>query len=155
VIIPDDFKSDSKCLPENTALSFSGRGVRHYKSCAEGSNYGLAEIQVEFHATMMTVLLDAGFCPEQWKQAVDVMLEKVPGISRSEKLRILKLLEADLNEVLRIAFAINIARLAKEHKGIISEHQYGRSRKNVHATHTQQSADNPTDYPKESGMHSM
>jgi hypothetical protein len=63
---------------------------------------GLSDIQVEVHATMMEVSLDAVFCPERWKQAVDVMLEKVPGISRSDKLRIIQLLEADLNQVLRI-----------------------------------------------------
>jgi hypothetical protein len=65
---------------------------------------------------MMTAPLDAGFCPERWKQAVDVMLETVPGISRSNKLRIIQLLEADLNQVLRTAFARNITHLAKEHK---------------------------------------
>jgi hypothetical protein len=78
---------------------------------------------------MMTVPLDAGFCPERWKQAGDVMLQKVPGISRSDKLRIIQLLEADLNQVLRIAFARNITRLTKDHEGIISEHQYGRAHK--------------------------
>jgi hypothetical protein len=78
---------------------------------------------------MMTVPLDAGFCPERWKQAVDVMLEKVPGIPRSDKLRIIQPLEVDLNQVLRITFAINITRLAKDHEGIISEHQYGRAHK--------------------------
>jgi hypothetical protein len=57
------------------------------------------------------------------------MLEKVPVISRSEKLQIIKLLEADLNQVLRTVFAWNITRLAKEHEGIISEHQYGRAHK--------------------------
>jgi hypothetical protein len=64
---------------------------------------------------MMNVPLDTGFCPERWKQAVDVMLEKVPGIPRSDKLRIIQLLEADINQVLRIAFARNITRLAKDH----------------------------------------
>jgi hypothetical protein len=57
------------------------------------------------------------------------MLEKVPGITRSDKLRIIQLLEADLNQLLRIAFAINITRLDKDHEGIISEHQYGRAHK--------------------------
>jgi hypothetical protein len=57
------------------------------------------------------------------------MLEKVPGIPRSDKLRIMQFLEADLNQVLRIAFARNITRLAKDHEGIISEHQYGRAHK--------------------------
>jgi hypothetical protein len=81
---------------------------------------------------MMTVPLDTGFCPELWKLEVDVMLEKVPWISRSDKLQIIQLLEVDLNQVLRIAFATNITitRLAKEHEGIISEHQYGRVHKN-------------------------
>jgi hypothetical protein len=78
---------------------------------------------------MMSVLLDAGFCPSRWKHDVDVMLEKISGVSRSEKLRIIQLLEAYLNQVLRIAFARKISRLAKEHEGIISKHQYGRAHK--------------------------
>jgi hypothetical protein len=78
---------------------------------------------------MMTVQLTSGFCPERWKQAVDVMFEKIPGVTRSNKLRIIQLLEADLNQVSRIAFARNISRLAIEHLGIISEHQYGRANK--------------------------
>jgi hypothetical protein len=57
------------------------------------------------------------------------MLEKVPGIPRSDKLRIIQLLEAGLNQVLRIAFARNITRLTKDHEGIISQHQYGRAHK--------------------------
>jgi hypothetical protein len=41
----------------------------------------------------------------------------------------MQLLEADLNQVLRIAFARKITHLAKEHEGIRSEHQYGRAHK--------------------------
>jgi hypothetical protein len=78
---------------------------------------------------MMLVPLDAGICPSRWKHAVDVMLEKIPGVSRSDKLRIIQLLEADLNQVLIIAFVRNIGRLAKEHEGIVSKHQYGRAHK--------------------------
>jgi hypothetical protein len=129
VVAPEYFKSAFKCVPEKTASSFSGRGVHHYKARAEGSDDGLVDIQVEVHAAMMTVPLDAGFYPERWKQAVDVMLKKVPGISRSDKLRIIQLLEADLNQVLRIAFSRNTTRLTKYHEGIISEHQYGRAHK--------------------------
>jgi hypothetical protein len=89
----------------------------------------LADIQVEVHAAMMTVPVDAGFCPERWKQAVDIMLEKVPGIPRSDKLISIQLLEADLNQVLRIEFARNMKGLTKDHEGIISEHRYGRVHK--------------------------
>jgi uncharacterized protein YjeT (DUF2065 family) len=65
------------------------------------------------HAAMITVPLTVGLCPERWKQAVDAMLEKIPGVPRSKKRRISQLLEADLNQVIRIAFARNISRLAK------------------------------------------
>jgi hypothetical protein len=128
IITEAEFKSAFKCVPEKTASSFSGRGVHHYKACAEGSEDGLADIQSEIHAAMMTVPLTTGFCPEQWKKAIDVMLEKIPGVVQTNKLRIIQLLEADPNQVLRIALARNITNLAKNNKGIISDHQYGRAR---------------------------
>jgi hypothetical protein len=76
---------------------------------------------------MMSILLAQGFRPKQWRQAIDIMLEKIPGVPRINKLRIIQLLEADLNQVLRSAFARNISKLAQETLGIISEHQYGGS----------------------------
>jgi hypothetical protein len=130
IVTKADFKSAFKCVPEKTASSFYGRGVHHYKACAEGSDDGLADIQSAIHAAMMTVPLATGFCPERWKKAIYVMLEKIPGVVRSKKLQIIQLLEADLHQVLRIAFARNIAKIAKNNKGIISDHQYGRA----HAT---------------------
>jgi hypothetical protein len=109
--------------------SYSGRGVEHYKACTEGSDDGIADFLSTVHAAMTSVPLDDGFCPSRWKHAMDVMLEKIPGVSRSDRLRIIQLLEADLNQVLSIASARNIDRLAKERKGIISKHQYGRAHK--------------------------
>jgi hypothetical protein len=79
------------------------------------------------HAAMMSIPLAEGFCPKRWRQAIDNMLEKIPGVPIINKLRIIQLLEADLNQVLQSAFAINISKLAQETPGIISEHQYGRS----------------------------
>jgi hypothetical protein len=57
---------------------------------------------------------------------VGFMLEKIPGIARSNKVRIIQLLEADLNQVLRAAFARNVTKLAQNHKGVIRDYQYGR-----------------------------
>jgi hypothetical protein len=55
------------------------------------------------------------------------MLGKIPGVPIINKLGKIQLLEADLNQVLRSAFARNISKLTQETQGIISEHQYGRS----------------------------
>jgi hypothetical protein len=63
IITEADFKSAFKCVPEKTESSFSGRGVDHYKACAEGSEDGLADNQLAIHAAMMTVPLATGFCP--------------------------------------------------------------------------------------------
>jgi hypothetical protein len=76
---------------------------------------------------MMSTPLAGGFCPERWRPAIAIMLEKIPGVPTINKLIIIQLLEADLNQVLRSAFARNISKLAQEISGIISEHQYGRS----------------------------
>jgi hypothetical protein len=101
--------------------------VPHYKACVDGSKDGLADTLAEIHAAMATIPLETGFCLERWRHAVDIMLEEIPGIARTHTLRIIQLLEADLNQVLRAAFARNITKLAQTHEGFISEHQYGRS----------------------------
>jgi hypothetical protein len=114
-------------VPEKTASSYSGRSVSHYKACADGSKDGLINTLAEMHSEMATIPLEMVFCPERWRHAVDIMVEKIPGIARTDKLRIIQLLEAGLNQVLRDAFARNITKLAHTHDGVISEHQYGRS----------------------------
>jgi hypothetical protein len=129
IITVEDFKSAFKYVPEKTASSYSGRGYHHYKACAEGSIDGLADAQAGVHAALVSAPLLTGYCPERWKHVIDVMLEKMPEVVRSNKLRIIQLLEADLNQVLRIALARNITRLTKTHEGFISNHQYGHSHK--------------------------
>jgi hypothetical protein len=57
IITEADFKSAFKCVPEKTDSYLSGRGVHHYKVCDEGSYDGLADIQSEIHAVVMTVPL--------------------------------------------------------------------------------------------------
>jgi hypothetical protein len=76
---------------------------------------------------MATIPFETVFCPERWRHAVDIMLEKIPGIARTNKLIIIQLLEADLNQVLIAAFSRSVTKVAQNHKGGISENQYGRS----------------------------
>jgi hypothetical protein len=125
ILSANDFQYFFKCVPEKNAPSYSGRSVPHYKACADGSKDGLANTLTEIHATMATIPLERGFYPEQWRHTVDIMLEKIPGISIPNKLIIIQLLEADLNQVLRATFARKITKFAQNHEGVISEHQYG------------------------------
>jgi hypothetical protein len=93
----------------------------------------------QVYAAMMNVPLEVGYFPERWKHVKDVMLEKIPGMVISDKLHIIQLLEADMSQVMCIAFARNITKLAKKHVGIVSAHQYSCPKK---------IADGPTANPK-------
>jgi hypothetical protein len=127
IVRSEDFISCFECVPEKPASSYSGRSVPHYKACTQIEEEGIGELLVAVYAKMMMVPLDAGLCPERWMKAVYVMFEKVPGVIQTNTLRIIHILEADLNQVLRSAFAKNINQLAQDKDIIISEHQYGRS----------------------------
>jgi hypothetical protein len=126
VVTTEDFISCFVCVAEKTSSSPSGRHVGHYLACTDLKDE-LSGLLAAVHAAMISIPLAEGFCPELWRQAIDIMLENIPGVPRINKLRIIQLLEADLNQVLRSAFARNISKLAQETPGIISEHQYGRS----------------------------
>jgi hypothetical protein len=127
IITVEDFKSAFKCVSERTVLYYSGRGYHRYNKCAEVSRDGLADAQAGVHANLVYIPLLTGYF--SLKHVIDIMLENIPGVVRSNRLRIIQLLEAELNQVLRIAFAINITKLAKPHEGVISNHQYERSHK--------------------------
>jgi hypothetical protein len=126
VVTTEDFISCADCVAEKKLSSPSGQHGGHYLACTDLKDE-LPGLLAAVHASMMSIPLAEGFCPERWRQAIDIMLEKIPGVPRINKLRIIQLLVADLNEVLRSAFALNISKLAQETPGIISEHQYGRS----------------------------
>jgi hypothetical protein len=126
VVTTEDLISSFGCVAEKKSSSPSGRHVRHYLACIDLKDE-LSVLLAAVHAAMMLIPLAEGFCPERWRQAINIMLEKIPGVPRINKLRIIQLLEANLNQVLRSEFARNISKLAQETPGIISEHQYGRS----------------------------
>jgi aromatic ring-opening dioxygenase LigB subunit len=124
IVTVEDFKQAFEGVPEKTASFYSGRGYNHYKSFAEGPNYGLADAQAgicQSHVHTITHRILSGKMETRHRRH----LEKIPGAVRYNKLRIIQLLEADLKQVLIVAFARNITRLAKTHEGVISKHQYG------------------------------
>jgi hypothetical protein len=126
VVTTEDFIPCFACVTKKASSSPYGRHVGHYLACIDFKDE-LSILLASVHATMMSILLAEGFCPERWRQAIYIMLEKIPGVPRINKLRIIQLLKADLNQVLRSAFARNNSKLAQETPGIISEQQYGRS----------------------------
>jgi hypothetical protein len=112
VVTTEDFISCFGCVDEKTSSSPSGRHVGHYLECIDLKDE-LSVLLTAVHTAMMSIPLAEGFCPERWRQAINIMLEKIPGVPRINKLRIIQLLEADLNQVLRSVFARNISKIAQ------------------------------------------
>jgi hypothetical protein len=111
IVTAEYFRSSFQHVPEQAASSPIGRHVGHYKACLD-PNDEHEILLAEVHAALMTIPLATVYCPERWRRAMDVMLEKIPGISKKNKLRIIQVLEADLKQVLRCAFVRNISKLA-------------------------------------------
>jgi len=76
---------------ETTESSPSGIYFGHYIAGTFNPNIQL------FNATMTDLPMKTGYSPQQWRQGVNIMLEKTPGNFNVEKLRIILLFEVDFN----------------------------------------------------------
>ena len=94
----DDFKSDFKTILEKTSSSPSGRHLGHYRAALSSDHI------CKVYATLMTLPFKFDFTLQRWTNALQVMLEKVKGTPRLDKLRVVQLLEADLDMSLQIVF---------------------------------------------------
>eukprot|EP00957_Ditylum_brightwellii_P121420 9259742-Ditylum_brightwellii.AAC.1 len=81
---------------ETTSSSPSGHHYRHYKAILDYDDLCLVHIQ------MMSLPWLAGFTPLRWEQAIDCMLEKDPGNPRIKRLRLIVIVEGDMNATLKI-----------------------------------------------------
>jgi hypothetical protein len=107
-ITPEDLRSGYVRWREKTATSPSGLHLGHYKTLAQvkpGSEkydngevkYSLSEQMFEIDASRANIALQYGFVFERWETIVNLMLEKVQGNPRMDKLRVIHIFEADFN----------------------------------------------------------
>eukprot|EP00957_Ditylum_brightwellii_P014756 1112647-Ditylum_brightwellii.AAC.1 len=82
-----------------TSYSPSGHCYGHYKVLVDHEDV------LVMHCIMITLPFQHGFTPQQWLKPVDVMLEKDPGSPRLHRLRIIVMLEANMNMIMKIIWA--------------------------------------------------
>ena len=114
------FQAAFKASKEKT----SSNGDLHYtvwKCMAREDDFA------DWLSIMMSIPFMFGFAPLRWQRMTDVMLEKKKGVRKIHQLRIIGLLEADLNTALKI-FGREMAH-KMEDSGNLSDEQWG-SRKN-------------------------
>ena len=74
----------------------SGRHLGHYKAIIHKPEL------IEYHCIMASLPLQYGFAPNRWKKAIQIMIEKKPGLPLLHRLRGIIILEADYNWILRL-----------------------------------------------------
>jgi len=95
-IMMEQFRTLYNNMDERTSSSPSGRHLGHYKVAAK------SELLSKLHTQMMSIPYMVGISPQQWRQAVDVMLEKKPGDRKIHRLRIVPFQESDYNQSNRL-----------------------------------------------------
>jgi hypothetical protein len=112
--------------------------VHHCKACSEKSNDRLSDARASVHAVMMpmSIPLTTGWCTPKADAStsqMDVTLEKIPVVGSEVQVTnstlSIQLLKSDLHQVLRVAFARDITKLAQEHEGRSHHQSYGRTHK--------------------------
>ena len=113
-----DFKILFKSIPENTASSVSGLHYGHYRVLSQHSDDTF--IRVLFDLVNLAFLTQSPL--PRWNHSTQLMLEKGKGPA-IEHLRIIQLLEADMNWLLRFLWGRKLDRHALE-AGVYNEARF-------------------------------
>lgn len=104
----EEYRDFFKLKRESTESSNSGRHMGHYKACLQDEDI------TSIHIMMINIQLVCGFAGKRWKVSIAVMVAKDEGITKIHRMRIIQLLEADLNFTLACIFGSRTMRFAEE-----------------------------------------
>ena len=106
---------------EATESSKSGRHVGHYKASLDN------EKTTNVHITMINIQLVSGFAGKRWKVSITIMAAKDGGPTKIHRMRIIQLLEADLNFILALVFESRMMKFSSQYCDT-NKSQYGGTR---------------------------
>ena len=117
-IMREDFKRYWRGAKESTSSSISGLHFGHYKAAASSDTLS------EFHAIMTDIAYNGGHPLQRWTKGLSVMLEKIKGNIRVNKLRAILLMEADFNFANKLILGSRMIKNGHA-AGLIPTEQYG------------------------------
>ena len=103
-----NFRDGMKKVPEGKSSSLSGRNYSIYKAMLP-DNYYTGKV-VELINKGVTY----GFVLKRWRKVLQVMLCKKPGNYNIDKLRVIQLIEADLNMYFRLVWGKRLVHHARK-----------------------------------------
>ena len=123
-----------KVRREFTSTSPSGRTLSAYKALfapagkdARNLEANIGDEVAEVLATLLNLCAHHGLALDRWLTVYNTMLEKVIGLDRIDKVRVIHIMEANLNLLMGILFGRRFSQNAEKH-GRNSEYQWGASK---------------------------
>jgi hypothetical protein len=111
-IINSDIPFDDMKWNERTTTSPSGRHLGHYKILTMlevidevDNNIKLNQELLKLYYLVTMTAVECGGSLARWKRISTCMIQKIPGVNRINKLRVIHLYEADYNLILKIMWA--------------------------------------------------
>jgi len=125
-ISADDLSKAFRRWRESTSTSPSGRHLGHYKALLSGttndqrSEDGQSPASAQtrlmtIHSNFLTASLRHHHVCNRWRTVASAMLEKIPGQPKINKLRIIHIIEADLNLLMGILWGRRLLSLSIKH----------------------------------------
>ena len=114
-VLREDFIAFWKGAREKTSSSLSGRHFGHYKAASRSNKIS------EIHASFQHIASKSGIRLNRWAQGLTVMLEKIEGNIKVDKLRAILLMEADFNQMNKLFFGHRMIKQSEENKRIPDE----------------------------------
>jgi hypothetical protein len=111
----EDFRAYWKKSNEWTSSSISTLHFGHYKTAIK--NDKLSELQ----AVSINITLNSGYSLKRWQKGLTVMLDKKKGVIKVNKLRVILLMEGDLNCANKTIFGKRMMEFTEEQNEILEE----------------------------------
>ena len=115
-VLRKDFIQFWKGAREKTSSSLSGRHFGHYKAASR--NHNISEI----HASFQHMASKSGIRLTRWAKGLTVMLEKIEGNIKVDKLRAILLMEADFNQMNKLLFGHRMIKQPEKKNGYLMKH---------------------------------
>ena len=103
-----DFQGAFKAVSKKVTSSPSGLHYTLWKVLAQEDDIA------QWLSIMMSLPFICAFVSECWKQTVNAMLAKKPGVRKIHQLQIIGILEADFKTTLKILFARKLMKIAEK-----------------------------------------
>jgi hypothetical protein len=130
-ITEEDAQGIFKGWKERTSTSPSGRHLGHYKStlAPDGINHDTEEEKpgdkiFNLYVKIMNLAINEGYSLTRWQTVVSTLIEKIPGVPRIDKIRVIHIFEADYSALGKYIYSGKMMRHAEELLDI-TDSQYG------------------------------